>query len=224
MKKLIFIMSLLILSTVVSYIPKAEQLDKKEKVILIDPGHGGMDGGASGKDGTLEKDINLSIAKKLEQELKKLNYKVILTRTSDIELHDEGGTIRHKKREDLQNRNKMIGDTGCDMFISIHLNFFPQTQYYGAQVWYADNKKSENCGNLMQDVLKEMIDKNNNRKAKNAGDKYIILKNPKDIPEIIVECGFLSNEAEREKLKSDQYQQKIASTICHGAERYFSNE
>lgn len=224
MKKIIFLASLIVLLGSINYLPKAEEAYKGEKIILVDPGHGGIDGGASGKDGTLEKDINLRIAMKLKDELEKSKYKVLLTRSTDIELHDEGGTIRHKKVEDLNKRNKMITDTNCDMFISIHLNFFPQTQYYGAQVWYAKNEKSEKFGNLIQGILKEVMDNKNNRKAKNAGNNYIILKNPRDIPEIIVECGFLSNESEKDKLKTDEYQQKIAATICQGVNKYFSNE
>ena len=107
------------------------------------------------------------------------------------------------------------------MFISIHLNAFPQRQYYGAQVWYASNKKSEVFGTMMQNNLREDLDVNNKRKAKDAKDSFIIMRNPPNIPAIIIECGFLSNEMEAQKLKSDSYQQQLAQTIVKTVNMYF---
>lgn len=198
--------------------------DKSKKIILIDPGHGGIDGGAVGKDGTLEKDLNLTIGKILKEELLKEGYKILISREDDRSLCTEGGTIRKKKLEDLYNRQKLIRKSNCDMFISIHLNSFPQQQYYGAQVWYAANKKSENFGTLMQNTLREDLDANNKRKAKNAKNDFIILRNCPDIPAIIIECGFLSNPTEAKKLKDPAYQNKIAKSIVRGVNMYFEKE
>lgn len=201
-----------------------KEVNRADKVILVDPGHGGIDGGAVGKDGTLEKDINLIIGKKLQDLLVKEGYKAIISREDDRGLCTEGGTIRKKKLEDLYNRQKLMKESNCSMFISIHLNAFPQRQYYGAQVWYADNKMSENFGILMQNTLREDLDLKNKRKAKNAKDSFIIMREPPDIPSIIIECGFLSNAVEAERLKSYSYQQEIAKSIIRAVNTYFEKE
>ena len=221
---LVFILLFLVTLSDSTWAYSVDKFDKAGKVILVDPGHGGIDGGAVGKDGTLEKDVNLIIGKKLRDLLAKEGYKAIISREDDRGLCTEGGTIRKKKLEDLDNRQKLIKESNCSMFISIHLNAFPQRQYYGAQVWYAANKISENFGILMQNTLKDELDVNNKRKAKNAKDSFIILRNPPEIPAIIIECGFLSNAAEAEKLKSDSYQQKVAQSIVKAVNLYFEKE
>ncbi|NEZ46654.1 N-acetylmuramoyl-L-alanine amidase CwlD [Clostridium niameyense] len=197
--------------------------DSKKKIILIDPGHGGMDGGAVAKDGTLEKDINLSISKVLKKDLAKEKYNVIMTREEDKGLYDEtkNTKVRSKKIEDLNNRCKLKGSTNCDMFISIHLNMFPQTQYYGAQVWYSNNEKSKEFANILQNNLKEELDSNNKRKEKPAKNSYKILRCNDDMPSVIIECGFLSNLQEREKLKDTEYQKKISKAIVKSVNMYF---
>lgn len=212
---------LMCLAGTILFPPIYTKADNSKKLILVDPGHGGIDGGAVAKDGTLEKDINLIIAKKVRDLLAKEGYKVLMSREEDKSLCSEGGTIRKKKLEDLDNRQKLIKSSKCDMFISIHLNAFPQHQYYGAQVWYASNKKSEALGVMMQNNLREDLDVNNKRKAKDAKDSFIIMRNPPDIPAIIIECGFLSNEAEAQKLKTDSYQQQIAQSIVRTVKMYF---
>lgn len=194
----------------------AETLEKSiylKETILIDAGHGGIDGGAVGPNSLLEKDINLLIAKKTKDLLTKAGYNVIMSREEDMGLYTESGTIRKKKLEDLDNRQKLIKESNCQVFISIHLNAFPQRQYHGAQVWYANNRASMNFAYLMQRNLREDLDNENKRQAKPAKDGYIILRNPPDIPAIIVECGFLSNANEALMLKEDSYQQKIAQCI-----------
>jgi N-acetylmuramoyl-L-alanine amidase len=226
-KGFVQLLLLIIFLCPITVYPQAQvnnRVDKSEKVILIDPGHGGIDGGAVGKDGTLEKDLNLIIGKTLRDSLLGEGYKTVISREDDRSLCTEGGTIRKKKLEDLDSRQKLIKESNCNMFISIHLNAFPQHQYYGAQVWYASNKKSENFGTLMQGNLKENLDVNNKRKAKNAKESFIILRNCPDIPAIIIECGFLSNAAEAEKLKDPAYQQKIAQSIVKGVNMYFQKE
>jgi N-acetylmuramoyl-L-alanine amidase len=192
-----------------------------EKIILIDPGHGGIDGGASGKSGVLEKDINLIIGKKLKTLLEEKGYKVLISREEDKGLYTDDGTIRKKKIQDLENRLKMKKDTNCDMFISIHLNAFPQTQYYGAQVWYGDNAESKKLAQLLQSSLRENLDINNKRVQKPAGNSYRILRDNGTTAAVIVECGFLSNQEEEQKLRNNEYQEKIAESIVSSIKLYY---
>lgn len=192
----------------------------EKQIILIDPGHGGMDGGAVGKDGTLEKDINLQIALKVRDKLKDKNYDIKMTRESDEGLYHEGQRIREKKLEDLSRRCKMKEETKCTIFVSIHQNMFTQPKYKGAQVWYASNERSKILGEIMQETLKNNLDKNNNRKSKPANDMYKILRCNKECASIIVECGFMSNYEELQLLKNDDYQNKVADAIVKGLDQY----
>lgn len=216
------IVLMLILTLVFPYkVICAKEVKETSKTILIDPGHGGIDGGAQAKDGICEKDINLSISLKLKKYLESKKYKVIMTRQEDKGLYTESGKIRKKKLEDLQNRCKIKVNSNCDAFVSVHLNMFPESKYYGAQVWYGDNKESEKLAGIIQRNMIENLDKNNKRKEKPAKDSYKILRCGKDIPSVIVECGFLSNDAERQKLKDTSYQQKIAESLGKSLEEFF---
>lgn len=199
----------------------AKDVKENSKTILIDPGHGGIDGGALAKDGTCEKDINLSISLKLRKYLESKKYKVIMTRHEDKGLYTESGKIRKKKLEDLENRCKIKVNSNCDAFVSVHLNMFPESKYYGAQVWYGDNKESEKLAGIIQRNMIEHLDKNNKRKEKPAKNSYKILRCGNDIPSVIIECGFLSNDAEREKLEDVSYQQKVAESIGKSLEEFF---
>lgn len=193
-----------------------------DKVILIDPGHGGFDGGAKSKAGTIEKDINLAISKALKESLQKKGYKVEMTREDDIGLYTKGEKVKQKKSEDLANRCKKKKEVNCDVFISIHQNSFPQSKYYGAQVWHANNEKSKKLAETIQGALKSEVDNENNRQAKNAEDKYKILRDGHEGANVIVECGFLSNEDEDKRLNCDEYQKKLADAIVKGVEDYYS--
>jgi len=194
----------------------AEEEIKSENnyIVLIDPGHGGIDGGAKSKQGTIEKDVNLSIALKLKDFLEKDNYKVFMTRQEDTQLD-------RKKVNDLNARCKMKNDTNCDIFISIHQNMFQQPKCFGAQVWYASNEKSKVLAEDVQDSLKEKSEDNNKRIAKAAKEQYKILRDGYEGACILVECGFLSNYEEEQKLKTDEYQNKIADGIKCGVDKYF---
>lgn len=194
----------------------------EKKKILIDPGHGGIDGGAESKSGTVEKDINLSIALKLKKILTKNGFDVVMTREEDNGLYTEKGTIRKKKYEDLENRCKIKKESECEMFVSIHLNMFPQSKYYGAQVWYSNSEKSGKLAHIIQENLKEDLDENNKRIEKPALEKYKILRCCEDIPSVIVECGFISNYEEEQKLKSEIYQEKIAESLGKSIAKYYT--
>jgi N-acetylmuramoyl-L-alanine amidase len=195
--------------------------DNKSKIILIDPGHGGSDGGAVSRSGVMEKDINLKIGLMLKDKLIKDGYKVVMTREEDIGLYKDDGRIRKKKIEDLSNRCKMKKDFNCDMFISIHLNIFPESKYYGAQVWYSRNKDSQRFANIIQGNFKKDLDSSNNRQEKPALDSYKVLRCNDDMPSVIIECGFLSNINEEEKLKNGEYQSKIVDSIEKSINSYY---
>jgi N-acetylmuramoyl-L-alanine amidase CwlD len=196
--------------------------DSKSKIILIDPGHGGIDGGAVSKSGIMEKDINLKISLNLRDKLIKEGFKVIMTREEDKGLYEDQGRIRKKKIEDLNNRCKIKNESKCDMFVSIHLNAFPESKYYGAQVWYSRNRYSQKLAKIIQDNLRNDLDASNNRKEKPALDSYKVLRNNDDMPSVLVECGFLSNILEEEKLKDDEYQSKIADSIVKSIKSYYN--
>lgn len=193
------------------------------KIILLDAGHGGVDGGASGKSGVLEKDLNLKIAKKLEQILISNGFLAVMTRIDDYSIHDsDDKTIRSKKRSDLQNRLELVAKANAQVLVSIHMNKFEIEKYKGAQVFYSpNNEDSKKLGEFIQNRLKEKVDNSNERLAKKAGKNIFVLKNVK-IPAVIVECGFLSNNEEEVKLQNDDYQQKIALAIYEGIIDFFN--
>lgn len=190
----------------------AEEVSKG--IVLIDAGHGGIDGGAQSKNGTIEKDINLQISKRLKERLEKEGYKVYMTREEDKELSP-------KKVKDLEARCKMKIETKCDVFISIHQNKFNSEKCFGAQVWYASNEKSMKLAKYVQDSLKEGVKDNNKRVEKAAKEQYKILRDKYDGACLIVECGFLSNNEEEQRLKSESHQNQIVDGITIGINKYF---
>lgn len=213
---------ILLLGILIYNIEVKAQENDSQKIVLIDPGHGGIDGGAKASDNTLEKDINLNISLKLKSILEEKGYRVELTREEDTDLHTTGSTVREKKRSDLANRVKKKEETKCDVFISIHQNMFPQSNCKGAQVWYASDENSKSLGESLQESLKINLDENNHRVAKQAKDEYRILRNNKECASVIVECGFLSNPEELNLLKNDHYQNKVVDALTQGIEKYFS--
>lgn len=196
-------------------------MEEDKKIILIDPGHGGFDGGAKSKNGTIEKDINISISLKLRDELVSRGYEVAMTREDDKGLEEHGNTIKEKKREDLKKRTTLKKETNCDAFISIHQNMFPQSKCFGAQVWYASNDLSSKLAINIQDSLKASTEDGNKRVAKPAGDAYLILRDKYEKASVLVECGFLSNPDEECRLKTDEFQNKIVKGIADGVDNYF---
>lgn len=191
------------------------------KVIVIDPGHGGIDGGGKSASGILEKDINLSIALKTKAALESKGYKVVMTRTEDVGLYSEGKNTREKKREDLANRVKIKKESKCDVFLSIHQNMFHQKSCKGAQVWSAGNEASKKLGQIIQDKFKLEVDATNKRVPKVAKKEYRILNDNYEGASLILECGFLSNPEEGELLAKEDYQAKIANAISKSLDEYF---
>jgi N-acetylmuramoyl-L-alanine amidase len=192
------------------------------KVIVIDPGHGGVDPGAVGKKGVKEKNVNLAIALHLREFLEQSGTVVIMTRTEDKGLYSEGGSIRQKKNEDLKNRKEIVKNSYAHIFITIHLNSFPQSQYYGAQTFYPkDNPQGQVLAEKIQEEMVRVLDANNKRIALPKEDIYII--KGLDKPTVLIECGFLSNPREEKLLNNSNYQKKIAWAIYSGVQKYFAD-
>lgn len=201
-----------------------EYMPVTNKTIIVDAGHGGIDPGKLADDKvTKEKDINLKISLKLRELLESSGALIILTREEDVSLYEEGEnkTTREKYNENLKNRKKIIKESNADMFISIHLNAFEQSKYYGAQTFYPKGKEeSEKLSKYIQGELKRVVDKTNNREIKPSQDIYVLKEN--EIPSALIECGFLSNEKEAQLLIDEKYQEKIAWSIYVGIQKYFS--
>lgn len=201
--------------------------DSGQKVVILDPGHGGEDPGAvSDYSGLKEKDVNLTIAMMVKELLEKENYKVLMTRTEDKLVYQPGTTsVTEMRRQDLTRRKKMMDDSGANIVVSIHLNKFKETQYYGAQTFYPHNSpESAKLAIDIQKSLKEIVDPNNKREALVRGKPnelpIMILRNLKTTT-AIVECGFLSNAAEEKLLGTKEYQEKLALAINKGIDKYF---
>lgn len=202
-----------------------EYMPVTNKTIILDAGHGGIDPGKLSNDKDIqEKDVNLAITLKLRELLESSGALVILTREDDSSLYTEDGkkTIREKYNENLKNRKKIIKESNADMFISIHSNAFTESKYYGAQTFYPAGKEdSVNLSKYIQQELKRVVDKTNNREIKSSEDIYVLKEN--DIPSALIECGFLSNEKEAKLLSDEKYQEKIAWSIYVGIQKYFSS-
>ncbi len=190
------------------------------KIVLIDPGHGGMDGGAISKSGTIEKYINLSISLKVKEKLTELGYMVVMTREEDKGLYTEDEDIMKMKREDLNNRCKMKRESNCDIFVSIHQNFFKQSNCCGPQVWHSKNEESSKLAHITQENLNTDLGYKK-RKVKETDGAYKILRCYANIPSVIIECGFITNPEKENKLKDLVYQEKIAGSIAKSIKKYF---
>jgi N-acetylmuramoyl-L-alanine amidase len=193
--------------------------------ILIDPGHGGEDGGAIGIDGTIEAGINLAIAQKLNSFLRALGYQTTMTRTTDVAIYDPGtSTLRAKKTSDLHNRYALMEAMPPNgLFVSIHQNHFTAEKYHGTQVFYSKNNPESSI--LAQDIQNRVVkflQPNNTRKIKPSGTEIYLLYEATH-PAVLVECGFLSNYAETQDLKNSGYQDMMAFAIAGGILDYTSS-
>lgn len=191
--------------------------DEAPRTVVLDAGHGGEDGGASGKSGVPEKQINLAITKDLEQLLTASGYRVVMTREDDTATADDDlDSIRKRKTSDLHNRLKLIEKQGSCIFISIHQNFFPQSQYDGTQIFYSTNNgKSKDLAEDIRARVVGLLQKDNRRQTKPATSSIYLLWQAK-VPAVLVECGFLSNAAEESKLNRPDYQRQIAFAVYCG--------
>ena len=188
---------------------------------MANSAHGGFDGGAVASDGTVEKDINLNISLTLETLLKQNGFHVIMTREADVSTEDtESSQIASKKKSDLKNRLNLMRDNPNAVFVSIHLNKFTTSSAFGSQVFYSKNEQARILGDRIQSAIISLIQPENTRVNKQATSSTYLLYNA-TVPAVLVECGFLSNAQELEKLKSRDYQDKMAFSIYCGIAEYF---
>ena len=191
------------------------------RTVIIDAGHGGEDGGAVGKGGVVEKDINLPIAMKTAESLKKSGYDVVLTRDGDYAVYsEEARTLREKKVSDIHNRFAIIEDSGDCIFVSIHMNHFDSAYVCGAQTFYSgNNPESKKLADSVQSAIKTLVQPENERVTKKATSSIYLLYYAQ-VPAIMVECGFISNENEAAKLQTTEYQNQMAAAISEGLNHY----
>ena len=179
--------------------------------LIIDPGHGGIDGGTSTLSGTLESTINLQIALRLEDLSHLLGFRTTMTRREDTSIYKEGQTIAQKKVSDLKERVKIANKTENGILLSIHQNYFPDEKYSGAQVFYGKGEGSEALAKKMQNALVQNLNIGSKRKCK-AGTGIYLMEHT-DCPGVLIECGFLSNESEAKQLQTKEYQKMLCKTI-----------
>lgn len=182
------------------------------RIIVLDAGHGGADGGASGPDGTRECDLNLAITLKTDAVLGLLGEETLLLRSTDTDLSSsDAKSISQKKVSDIRRRVELTNSQPGAILVSIHCNTYSQEKYHGAQVFYTGGAKE--FGETMQLALKNGVDPANARMAK-AVSPDVYLMNHIKVPGILVECGFLTNSQELTNLKDPGYQTRLAVTIA----------
>lgn len=188
--------------------------------VIIDAGHGGFDGGAVAPDGTLEKDLNLSVALKLDSVLKIMGYDTVLVRDTDVSTADDKDTERSQKVSDIKARLRLTEKYKDALFVSIHMNKYTSPQPHGAQVFYSQVDGSKELAECIQRSITAGVQTDNKRVVKKT-TKDIYLLYHAVIPSVIAECGFISNPDDLLKLKSDEYQLKMAAAIAAGINDYY---
>lgn len=187
---------------------------KEGRIVILDAGHGGEDGGASSAGGSRESDINLNIVLKTEALMAFLGVRTELTRDQDRSIYSEGASTLHEKKvSDLKNRVELINSVPDAMLISVHQNYFTDSRYCGAQVFYTGGDVSRQWGEGTQEVLRKVLDSGNDRAAKMIPDTIYLFSHI-SCPAILVECGFLSNGEEASLLMTDTYQRKISLALA----------
>ena len=182
-------------------------------VLVIDPGHGGMDGGAVSSGGTVEAQINLAIGLRMEEAAQLLGVETVMTRREDVDLHDENaGTVRQQKTSDLKNRVAQVNRISGGILVSLHQNSLPQVpSVHGAQVFYGEAEGSRELAETVQTALNTTVN-DRVKEVKAAGSAVYLLEHA-EVPAILVECGFLSNQDETVMLNTEKHQTRLALTI-----------
>lgn len=194
------------------------------RTVIVDAGHGGFDGGALASDGTVEKDLNLAVAKRLCAVLDCVGLRTVMTRTGDDSIHDPSCTsVRAQKISDIHNRLRIMEETPDSVFVSIHQNHYSQSKYHGTQVFYSGNDaRSEDLAQHIQTSVAASLQPNNTRRIKKSGTEIYLLYHAVR-PAVMVECGFLSNPAETGKLKDAEYQTQMALAVAQGILNYLQS-
>lgn len=183
--------------------------------VVVDPGHGGEDGGAVSPGGVKESDLNLETSLRLRDLLDFVGIPTVMTRRTDLSIFSpEARTVSEKKISDLKNRVRLVEQTPNALLISIHQNMFSQSKYRGAQVFYRDSSGSRTLAETIQELLRRSLDPGNHRKAKENQTAYLLTHI--HCTAVLVECGFLSNPEEEALLQTAAYQKKLAAVVCAG--------
>lgn len=195
-----------------------DSVAKGRRTIVIDAGHGGVDGGATSCSGVLESGINLDIALCLDDLMHLLGYNTIMVRNTDRSVYTQGQTIAEKKISDLKERVRLVNNAENGLLVSIHQNYFSDSKYSGAQVFYANPEGSKQLAEAMQTSLINNLNPGSKRAAKKAAGIYLMDKI--NCCGVLVECGFLSNPQEEKDLRSDAYRKKLCCVIASSISMY----
>lgn len=196
----------------------AEQ--QQRHTIIIDAGHGGIDGGALSCTGALESHINLAFAKRLNDLMHLFGYNTIMIRDTDISVYTEGDTIAAKKVSDIKERVRIANTTAHALYLSIHQNHYPDPKYWGSQIFYNAKEGSSDLAALLQQSIKENISTDNHRKVKKSSGVYLM--DHINCKGILIECGFLSNLKEEALLRNSEYQKKLCCVIATTTAQYLN--
>ena len=194
----------------------------RENTIVIDAGHGGIDGGATSCSGVLESKLNLDIALRLEAVMKLLGFDTLMIRSTDTSIYTEGNTIAAQKVSDLKERVRIVNETPNALLISIHQNTFPDGRYSGAQVFYGGAEDSRVLAQRLQTNFSQSLCKGSNRKIKKADGIYLMQNI--DATAVLIECGFISNPAEEAKLRDNEYQKQLCCVIASTVSTFMNKE
>lgn len=207
-------------SDAVTAISNAQPVQRNQ-TIIIDAGHGGIDGGATSCTGVLESRLNLEIALRLEDLLHLLGYRTLMIRKDDVSVYTEGETIAQKKISDLKERVRIVKDTDNGILISIHQNTFSDNRYGGAQVFYANTDESRELAQIIQNSLVTTLNNGSKRQCKKANGIFLLKQIEKT--GVLIECGFLSNPAEEALLRSNTYQKNLCCVIATSISVFVNN-
>lgn len=192
----------------------------RQRVLVIDAGHGGLDGGASSADGTLESTVNLAVAQRLDFLARLFGVETVMTRTSnELDYPDSAVTVREKKNWDQKTRAELIASVQNGVLISIHQNIYPDPRPHGSQVLYGTASGSRELGELAHSLLIETLNPENRRVVEPVSDKIYLMRKAQ-CPAILVECGFMSNPLESELLADSGYQTRLAMVLLVSYMRY----
>ena len=195
--------------------------DNRYTTVIIDPGHGGEDGGASSCTGILESKLNLDISLKLNDIVHLLGYQTLLIRDTDRSVYTKGETLAQKKVSDLTERVRIVNEADSPLVVSIHQNTYPDGKYWGAQVFYPNTAGSKILAEKLQTQLRSNLMPDNNRKCKQASGVYLM--EHIQCTGVLVECGFISNPEEEKRLRTEQYQRELCAIIASVLSDYLSN-
>lgn len=191
-----------------------------QNTVVIDAGHGGVDGGAVSCTGVFESTINLEISTRLNDLMRLLGIHTVMIRDTDRSVYTSGETIAAKKISDIKERVRIVNSTPNALLISIHQNNFQQRQYFGSQVFYNEQSGSKELAEMLQSSFRANLDPNNRRQIKKSSGVYLM--EHIDGPGVLIECGFLSNQTEEALLRNGEYQKKLSCVIASSVSQYLN--